>query len=119
MTRRQEQDKARADFLKVLIDFIESRGDEAIQIKKNEVAFPIVYENGDEAFMVCTVKIPTGSRDGDIFDAYSLKEEFEINEKRKAEIAERKAKEKAEKIKRDEKQRAQNKLIKEKREERA
>lgn len=117
MTRKQEQNKAREYFLKALMEFIESRGDEAIQIKNNEVAFPIVYRNGDEAFIVCTVRIPSGSRDGDIFDAYSLREEFKLNEKKKAEIAKRKEKEKAEKIKRDEKQRAQNKLIKEKRKE--
>ena len=51
MTRKQEQDKRRSEFLKKLIAFIESEGDEAIQIKKNEVAFPIVFDNGDEAFM--------------------------------------------------------------------
>ena len=82
MTRKQEQDKRRSEFLKKLIAFIESEGDEAIQIKKNEVAFPIVFNNGDEAFMKVAVSIPAGSRDGDIFDAYSLHEEFEINEKK-------------------------------------
>ena len=116
MTRKQEQDKRRSEFLKKLIAFIESEGDEAIQIKKNEVAFPIVFDNGDEAFMKIAVSIPSGSRDGDIFDAYSLAEEYVINEKKKKEIAERKAEEKQKKIARDEKQREQNKLIKEKRE---
>lgn len=116
MTRKQEQDKRRSEFLKKLIAFIESEGDEAIQIKKNEVAFPIVFDNGDEAFMKIAVSIPAGSRDGDIFDAYSLHEEFEINERKKAETAKRQEEEKKKKIERDEKQRAQNKLIKEKRE---
>lgn len=116
MTRKQEQDKIRTDFLQDLIAFIDGRGDEPLQIKKNEVAFPIVFENGDEAFMKIAISIPTGSRDGDIFDAYSLKEEFLINEKRKAETAKKKAEEKAKKIARDEKQRVQNKLIRENRE---
>lgn len=116
MTRKQEQDKKRTEFLKKLIAFIESEGDEAIQIKKNEVAFPIVFNNGDEAFMKLAVSIPSGGRDGDIFDAYSLREEFEINEKKKAEMAKRKEEDKKKKIERDEKQRQQNKLIQEKRE---
>lgn len=117
MTRKKENEKRRDFFIKDLMEFIESQGNEAIRIKNNEVAFPIVYENGDEAFMKIAVSIPSGSRDGDIFDAYSLAEEYKINEKKKKEIAERKAEEKAKKIKRDEKQRAQNKLIKEKRKE--
>lgn len=118
MTRKQENEKMRNSFIKELMDFIESQGNEAIRIKNNEVAFPIVYENGDEAFMKIAVSIPSGSRDGDIFDAYSLAEEYVINEKKKKEIAERKAEEKQKKIAKDEKQREQNKLIKEKREKR-
>lgn len=73
----------RNSFIKELMDFIESQGNEAIRIKNNEVAFPIVYENGDEAFMKIAVSIPSGSRDGDIFDAYSLAEEYVITRKRK------------------------------------
>ena len=107
MTRKQENEKMRNSFIKELMDFIESQGNEAIRIKNNEVAFPIVYENGDEAFMKIAVSIPSGSRDGDIFDAYSLAEEYVINEKKKKEIAERKAEEKQKKIARDEKQREQ------------
>ena len=83
MTRKQENEKMRNSFIKELMDFIESQGNEAIRIKNNEVAFPIVYENGDEAFMKIAVSIPSGSRDGDIFDAYSLAEEYVINEKKK------------------------------------
>lgn len=118
MTRKQENENKRTEILKKIWALIESEGDEVIQIKKNEIAFPIVYENGDEAFMKIAVSIPSGSRDGDIFDAYSLAEEYVINEKKKKEIAERKAEEKQKKIARDEKQREQNKLIKEKREKR-
>lgn len=83
MTRKQENEKMRNSFIKELMDFIESQGNEAIRIKNNEVAFPIVYENGDEAFMKIAVSIPSGSRDGDIFDAYSLAEEYVIMRKRK------------------------------------
>lgn len=118
MTRKKENEKRRDFFIKDLMEFIESQGNEAIRIKNNEVAFPIVYENGDEAFMKIAVSIPSGSRDGDIFDAYSLAEEYKINEKKKKEIAKKKAQEKQKKIARDEKQREQNKLIKEKREKR-
>ena len=55
MTRKQENEKMRNSFIKELMDFIESQGNEAIRIKNNEVAFPIVYENGDEAFMKIAV----------------------------------------------------------------
>ena len=116
MTRKQQNENKRTEILKKIWALIESEGDEVIQIKKNEIAFPFVYDNGDESFVKIAVSIPSGSRDGDIFDAYSLHEEFEINEKKKAETAKRKEEEKKKKIERDEKQRAQNKLIKEKRE---
>ena len=68
--------------------------------------------------MKIAVSITSGSRDGAIFEASSLAEEYVINKKKKKEIAKRKAEEKQKKIARDEKQREQNKLIKEKREKR-
>lgn len=113
MTRKKENEQKREFFIKDLMDFIETQGNESIRIKNNEVAFPITYENGDEAFIKIAVSIPSGSRDGDIFDAYSLAEEYKINEKKKKELAKKKAQEKEKKIERDEKQRRQNKLIKE------
>lgn len=98
MTRKQENENKRTEILKKIWALIESEGDEVIQIKKNEIAFPFVYDNGDESFVKIAVSIPSGSRDGDIFDAYSLGEEFKINEKKKAEIAERKPKRKRKKL---------------------
>ena len=78
MTRKQENENKRTEILKKIWALIESEGDEVIQIKKNEIAFPFVYDNGDESFVKSALSLRYGSRDGDIFDAYSLGEELKI-----------------------------------------
>ena len=56
--------------------------------------------------MVITVKVPTGSRDGDPYDGYGEAESYALNCKQKAEKAKVDAEKKAKKIARDQAMRA-------------
>ena len=52
-----------------------------------------------------TIKVPTGSRDGDAYDGYSMAEDWAIKCKNKEETAKKKAEAKAKKIEKDKKMR--------------
>jgi hypothetical protein len=91
--------------------------EELLRVGSNEIAFPIVDNEGNEDFIVLVVKIPTGANKGtEPYDGYAMAEDYQIKLKSKAEKAEKMAKAKAEKIARDTKRREKEKEIKAKRE---
>lgn len=102
-------DKLREVYLSKLCEIFEKEGEEVLRTGSNEIALPCVDEQGNDKFVVLTVKVPTGSRDGDSYDGYSMAEDYSIKCKNKAETAAKKEAEKAKKIARDEKRRAQTK----------
>lgn len=65
--------------------------EEVLLTGSNEIAFPVVDEAGNDNWIVVTVKVPTGSRDGDAYDGYEMAEEYRL----KCEERETKAKEAA------------------------
>ena len=82
-----------------------AKDNDVLRTNSNELCIPIVAEDGDEGYLVLTFKVPTGSRDGDVYDGYSMAEDYAIKQKNKAEEAEKRAKEKERKIARDKAQR--------------
>lgn len=81
------------NFLKKTID---ERGDEVLQTASNEIAIPVVDAEGGEHFIVLTVKIPTGSRDGDAYDGYAVAEDYTMKCESKRIKAEEKSRKEAE-----------------------
>lgn len=75
----------------------------------NEFNFPVVDSEGNEDFIVIKVSIPTGSRDGEAYDGYGARNDYEISVKEKAEKAAAAAAAKEKKIARDAKARAAKK----------
>ena len=71
----------------------------------NEFNFPVVDSEGNEDFIVIKVSIPTGSRDGEAYDGYGARNDYEISVKEKAEKAAAAAAAKEKKIARDAKAR--------------
>lgn len=67
--------------------------EEVLVTGSNEIAFPVTDEGGNDNWIVVTVKVPTGSRDGDPYDGYEMAEEYRL----KCDEKEAKAKEAAEK----------------------
>lgn len=105
-------DKLRDQYIGLLSELFSDRGEEVLRTGSNEIALPCVDEESNEKFIVLTVKVPTGSRDGDPYDGYSMAEEYEIKTRQKAETAAKKASEKAKKMERDAKQRAKQAELK-------
>lgn len=105
-------DKLREQFLNIISEMFSDKGEEVLRTGSNEIALPCVDEESNEKFVVLTVKVPTGSRDGDPYDGYSMAEEYEIKSRQKAESAAKKAAEKAKKMEKDAKQRAKQAELK-------
>lgn len=100
-------EKLRERFLGIVCEILKEKDEEVLRTGSNEIAIPCLDEEGNEKFIVLTIKVPTGSRDGEAYDGYSMAEEFEIKQKLKAEKAKENAEKKAKKIERDKKLREQ------------
>lgn len=100
-------EKLREKFLEIVGEILKEKDEEVLRTGSNEIAVPCLDEEGNEKFVVLTIKVPTGSRDGDAYDGYAMAEEFEIKQRLKAEKAKETAKKKAKKIERDKKLREQ------------
>ena len=98
LTRKQLDDEIKVRFLKGVTEHLENMGEEVLRVGSNEIALPVLDSNSEERWLVLTFKVPTGTRDGDAYDGYSMKEDYEMKLAEKAAKAEEKAK-KAEKDK--------------------
>ena len=100
-------DKLREVYLQIVTDCLAEKDEQVLRTGSNEIALPCLDEEGNEKFVVVTIKVPTGSRDGDAYDGFSMAEEYEIKCRNKAEKAKENAEKKAKKIERDKKLREQ------------
>ena len=117
VSRKQLREEVKMEFLSSIIDFFESKEEEVIRIKSNEIAIPVVDREGNEDFVKIVVSIPTGSNKGtEPFDAYSLAEEYQLKLKDKELKVKENAEKKQKKIEQDAKRRAKLKEMKERRE---
>lgn len=91
----------RARYMGRIREFLTNDDEEVLVTGSNQFAIPCVDEEGNEKFLVILFQVPTGSRDGDAYDGYSMAEDYSIKLKNKAEEAEKRAAEKARKIERD------------------
>lgn len=116
-SQKKLNDELKANYFSKIRDFLLELGEDVIQVKSNEIAFPVVDSEGNEKSIVVVVKVPTGANKGtEPYDPYSMGEEFQMKEQAKLEKAKEKAKLKAEKIAKDTLRREKEKAIKEKRE---
>ena len=88
-------------FLELVSSFLTLQGEEVLRVGSNEVALPIVDSESNEKWLVLTFKVPTGSRDGDSYDGYSMAQDYELKVAEKANKAKESAKKKADKIAKD------------------
>ena len=78
-----------------------SAEDEVLVVGANELAIPVVDSEGNEKWVVLTIKVPTGSRDGDAYDGYAMAEDYQLKLSNKAaRAAEKERKAAADKAKR-------------------
>ena len=118
-SKKQLHEALRANFIVSLSAWLAGNGEEVLRTNSNEVAIPVVDEEGNEEFILVTVKVPTGSRDGDAYDGYSMAEDYALRLQANAEKAKKAEAEKAKKIARDTKLREQKAKAKAEREAKA
>lgn len=107
MSKKATNDALRMDYTNKLVEALAALGEEVLRVGSNEIAIPVVDAEGEDNFVTFTVKVPTGSRDGDAYDGYSMAQDYAMRQEEKKAKAEKAAAEKARKIARDEKMREQ------------
>ena len=96
-TAKVLNDEIKVRFLEGVSEHLIQVGEEVLRTGSNEIALPVLDEEGNEKWLVVTFKVPTGSRDGDAYDGYSMAEDYQMKQTEK----EAKAKAKAEKAEKD------------------
>lgn len=102
VSKKSLNDALRAQYMQKVFDHLTAEGEELLTVGSNEYAIPCVDAEGNDEWLVLTFKIPTGSRDGDPYDGYSMAEDYALKQKAKAEKAKETAAKKAAKIAKDE-----------------
>ena len=97
LTRKQLDEEIKLRFLEGVVDPLTDMREEVLRVGSNEIALPVVDNENNERWLVVTFKVPTGSRDGDAYDGYSMAEDYKMKLEEKAE----KEKVKAEKAAKD------------------
>lgn len=93
-TDAKVNDKARVNFVETLEGAFKAQGSEVLRVASNKLAMPFVNELGNEFFLVLTVSVPKGSRDGEPFDGRAEAKDFAFRLAEKAKQAEKRAAEK-------------------------
>ena len=87
-------------YMRVVDDFVWDT--DVLRVKSNEIAIPVVGCEGNEDYIVITVKVPTGANKGlEPYDGFEMAKDYEMKLEEKADKAKRKEKEKAKKIAKD------------------
>ena len=85
-TQKSLNDELRALYMERVHTCL-SLEDEVLVVGANELAIPVVDTDGNEKWIVLTVKVPTGSRDGDAYDGYAMAEDYRMRQTTQAEKA--------------------------------
>lgn len=99
---KQLRDNLRAYWCEIFEEFLKDLDEEVLRTASNEFAIPVVDAEGGEHFLVVTLKIPSGSRDGDAYDGYAVAQDYAMKcEERKAKAEEKARKDAERKAKKD------------------
>lgn len=115
-TKTQLHEGIRSKYMEAIAKLLTEQGEEVLRTNSNEIAIPTLDEEGNEEFLVLVFKVPTGSRDGDAYDGYSMAEDYAMKVREKAEKAEKDKAKKEAKIARDKAMREQKAKAKAERE---
>lgn len=113
VSRKVEREILRGEYLQAIIELFNGSyarivdgiiwDTDVLRVKSNEIAIPVVGCEGNEDFIVITVKVPTGADKGmEPYDGYSMAEEYEMKLKEKADKAKKREEDKQKKIAKDE-----------------
>lgn len=71
--------KERKYWLDYLQGLVSEKGEECLKYKGNGLCIPTVDANGNEYYVTITIAIPTGGRDGEIFDGYAAAQDYKLH----------------------------------------
>lgn len=91
----------RQKYMNEVVQYFSNKGEEILITGSQEIAIPCLDKEGNEEFIVITFKVPTGSRDGDPYDGYSMAEAYEMKVREQKAKAEKAKADKERKIARD------------------
>ncbi len=106
VSRKTLRETVKATYMEELAQALTAMGEDVGKTGSNEFNFPVVDSEGNEDFIVVKVVIPTGTREGEEYDGFGARTDYELKLKSKAEKTAKAAAEKAKKIARDEARRA-------------
>lgn len=102
ISRKVEREILRENYITNIIEYFQSNEEEVLRVKSNEIAIPVVGCEGNEDWIVITVKVPTGANKGtEPYDGYEMAEDYDLKLKEKAEKKKRDEEKKAKKIAKD------------------
>lgn len=102
VSRKIERELIRNKYLEVITDALLALDEDVLRVKSNEIAIPVVGCEGNEDFLVVTVKVPTGANKGtEPYDGYEMAKDYERGLEAKEEKRKAKEAEKAKKIAKD------------------
>ena len=110
-SNKKLNDELRNRYLEVLKTFFNESGEEVLVTGTNEICLPCVDSEQNDKFIQIVVKVPTGSRDGDTFDGYSLKKDNKKKKNLKTKKKKEDKKKKKKKIERDKRLREEKKKL--------
>ena len=100
-TTKALNDEVRAKYISIINDALAAAGEEVLVVASNELAIPVVDSEKNDKWVVLTIKVPTGTRDGEEYDGYSMANDYKIKLANKAlKAAEKARKAEADKAKR-------------------
>lgn len=105
-------DALRADYVEKIKAFLADNGEEVLVTGSNEIAIPVTDSEGEDQYVVFTIRVPSGTRDGDIYDGYGEAESYAMKVRQQKEKAAAAAEAKARKIAKDKATRAAKAEIK-------
>lgn len=102
-SRKSLREALRTQYLNQIAELFSANGEDVLRTNSNEIALPCVDAEGNDDFIVVTVKVPTGERgkDGEPYDGYAVAEAYSMKQAEKVAKAEEAAAKKAAKIAKD------------------
>ena len=115
VSRKVEREIIREEYLKEIISHFLDKDEDVLRVKSNEIAIPVVGCEGNEDFLVVTVKVPTGANKGtEPYDGYEMAKDYEMKLEEKSKKAKKKEEAKQKKIARDKEVRKRKEEVTEK-----
>lgn len=110
---KQLDNAVREQYIGFLKEALGAAGEEVLVVGSNELAIPVVDAEGNDTYVVFTVKVPTGTRDGEAYDGHDIALQYKEKQELKAQKAKEAAEKKAKKAAADAEKRAARKAKKE------